>query len=164
MMEIVSGIASISQIAVYSLSSVRYLQQLYIELKNSRAAYRNEEANVCLLLHVVKGLSDQGVADSDPILPVLLDICRLACEILHLLQPRRLLGINWTPLIRQDELKSSFEALGNNQKLLHLHVSGETLKAIRTRFSRQGSDFSLASTLLMTAPRSKVSSPYSNLK
>ncbi|KAH3907386.1 hypothetical protein HBI56_157610 [Parastagonospora nodorum] len=150
-MDIVAGAASVSQLIAYSLSSAHCLQQLYNELKNFGTSYRNEETNVCLLLDVIKGLSDQGVDDSDPILPILLDISRLACEILHLLQPRRLLGINWTPLTKQDELKSSFGALDKKQKLLHLRVSGETLTALRT-VSRQGSFFSLAPTHTMATP------------
>jgi hypothetical protein len=155
-MDVVAGVASVSQLIAYSLSSAHCLQQLYSELKNFGTAYRNEEANVCLLLHVIKGISDQGVADSDPILPILLDISRLACEILHLLQPRRLWGINWTPLTRQDELKSSFTALDKKQKLLHLTVSGETLTALRTGLSRQGSFFSLDPTHAMDTPSAKV--------
>jgi hypothetical protein len=160
-MEVVAGAASVSQLVAYSFSSLRYLQQLYTEIKICGSAYRNEEASLSLLLNVIRDLEKQGVSDSDPILPILIDVSRLACEILHLLQPRRLLGFNWTPFTKQDELKSAFRALDRQQKLLHLRVSGEALTTLRAAVNRQGTDLSLAPSNTMPTTPSKVICPIS---
>ena len=107
----------------------------------------NEETNISLLLDVIKDLSKQGIEDSNPILPVLIDISGLACEILCLLQPKRLLGFNWAPFAKQDKLKAAFEALDKKRKLLHLHMShanNSALSALQEAFHKQQDGTSLA--------------------
>jgi hypothetical protein len=133
-MEMVAGAASVSQLVAYSLSSARYLQRLYSEIRTHGSTYRNEESNLSLLLDVVQGFSKQGVSNTKFILPILIDISTLACEIMHLLQPRKLWGVDWTPFTKQDALRAAFESLDKKQKLLHLHVSqanGKALTAIQ---------------------------------
>jgi hypothetical protein len=139
-MEVVGNVASVSQVVVYSFSTFRCLQKLYVELKSCGSAYHDEESNLSLLLGVIKSLSKQGVNDNNPILPVLIEICRLACEILHLLQPRILWGINWTHLAKQEELKSAFQALEKKRELLHLHLAqanNATLAALQEAVRKQ---------------------------
>jgi hypothetical protein len=85
-MEMVAGAASVTQLVAYSFSSIRYLQRLYNELKAHGSSYRDEETNLRLLLDVIRGLCQKGVKDNDPILPILVDLTGLACDILHLLQ------------------------------------------------------------------------------
>jgi hypothetical protein len=129
-MEVIAGAASVSQVVVYSFSSIRYVQELYVRLKGCGSAYRDEETNLSLLLDIIRSLSSQGVKDNDPILPILIEIARLACEILHLLKPRILLGLNWTPLTKQDELKSTLQTLETKRKLLHLHLARANSKVL----------------------------------
>jgi hypothetical protein len=131
-MEMVAGAASVSQLVAYSLSSARYIQQLYTEVQGHGSTYRNQETNLGLLLDIIKGFSKQGVSDDSPVLPVLIDISKLACDILHLLQPRKLWGFDWTPFTKQEALRSAFETLDKKQKLLHLHISHANSQALAT--------------------------------
>jgi hypothetical protein len=134
-MEVIAGAASISQLVAYSLSSTRYLQKLCTELKAGGSAYRSEENNINLLLKVIKRLAAQDIEDSDPILPILIDISGLACEVLHLLRPKRFLGYNWTALITHDKISTAFEALDRKRGILHLYISQsnrETVAPIQT--------------------------------
>jgi len=144
-MDAIAGAASVSQLVAYSFSSIRYLQQLYTELKTGNSVYRNEEKNISLLLDVIKRLSSQNVPDSDPILPILIDISGLACEILHLLRPKRLLGYNWTSFTTQDKINLAFESLDKKRKLLHLYISqanNEALVALRETVEKQNANHS----------------------
>ncbi|KAF2827812.1 hypothetical protein CC86DRAFT_404855 [Ophiobolus disseminans] len=139
-MEVIAGAASVSQLVAYSFSSIRYLQQLYTELNTGDSVYRNEEKNVGLLLGVIKRLTDQNIQDTDPILPILIDISGLACEILSLLLPKRRFGYNWTALTAQNKIKAAFETLDKKQKLLQLYMlqaNNDALFAIRTIIDQQ---------------------------
>jgi hypothetical protein len=140
-MDMVAGAASVSQLFAYSVSSTRYLQELYTQLKAGDSVYRDGENKISLLLNVIKRLSShQQIKDSDPIRPVLIDISRLACQLLHLLQPKRILGYNWTALMARDKIDSAFKALDENRKLLHLCVSqasNDTLRTIQTTIEHQ---------------------------
>jgi hypothetical protein len=163
-METVACAASVSQVVVYSVSSVRYVQQLYVRLKGCGSAYRDEETNLSLLLDVIKKISSQGVKDNDPILPILIEIGRLACEILHLLKPRVLLGFNWTPLTKQDELKSNLQILEKKRELLHLHLSqtnNKVLVAIQETVTRQQTGLDSPPAMAPEPPRTIVIDPSS---
>lgn len=129
-MEVIAVSASVTQLAAYTLSSARYLQHLYTELHTCHSAYRSEETNIILLLDVIKRLSCHNIEDSNPVLPILIDISGLACQILQLLQPRKLWGFNWIPITAQDKLSSSFETLTKKRSLLHLYVSQASYDAI----------------------------------
>jgi hypothetical protein len=122
-MEVIGGAASVSQLVVYISSSARTLHRLYTELRNGDSAYRNEETNIGLLLNILQRLERQDLEDHNPVLPVLIAISGLACQVLNLLQPRKVFGINWTPITAQDKLNSAFESLDKKRRLLHLYVS-----------------------------------------
>jgi hypothetical protein len=122
-MEVVGGAASVSQLVVYISSSARTLHRLYTELHNGDSAYCDEESNIGLLLNILQRLARQDIGDHHPVLPVLIAISGVACEVLNLLQPRKVLGINWAPLTAQTKLKAAFESLDKKRLLLHLYVS-----------------------------------------
>jgi hypothetical protein len=122
-MEVIGGAASVSQLMVYISSSVRALHRLYTELHDGDSAYCDEEINIGLLLNILQRLARQGIEDHHHVLPVLIAISGVACEVLNLLQPRKVLGINWAPLTAQAKLKAAFESLNKKRRLLHLYVS-----------------------------------------
>lgn len=86
-MEVIAGIASVSQLVAYSISCAHSLGQLHTAL-TSNSAYRSEESNINLLLDVIRRLPTENIPESDPVLRILIDISGLACETLHLLQPK----------------------------------------------------------------------------
>jgi len=138
-MEMIAGIASVSQLVAYSFSSFRCLFRLYVEIKND-SEYRTESTYIVLLLDIIKHLSSQKIEDSDPVLPVLIDISELVCEIRRHLQPRSLWGFNWISGISRDLARSAFDALDKKRALLHLYISqtnNNTLATLQKTIDRQ---------------------------
>ncbi|KAF2850649.1 hypothetical protein T440DRAFT_468230 [Plenodomus tracheiphilus IPT5] len=123
-MEAIASAASISQLVVYSLSSVHYLRKLSSELSQGKSVYYEEERNIRSLLDIVSRLSVQNdIGDCDPLLTILVDISRLACDILHCFRPKIVWGINLTPIINKDKIVSLLAVLDNKRQLLHLHIT-----------------------------------------
>lgn len=122
-MEVVSCAASVSQLLVYIASSSRSLERLYTELKSGYSTYHEEESNISLLLNILQRLSRRSIADESPILPVLIAISGIACQALYLLQPNKILGINWTPITAHERINSAFQSLDKKRTLLHLYLS-----------------------------------------
>lgn len=139
-MEVVAGAASISQLVAYSFSSIRYLRQLHAELTSDNSVYHNEERNISLLLGVLNRLTTQSITHSDSVLPILIDISGIACDLLNLLRPKRLLGYNWTTLTARDRTTAAFEALDRKQNLLHLYISQANNDALAAIYETMNQD------------------------
>jgi len=122
-MEPIGCAASISQLAVYLLSTTVCLKKLYNALRSGDSIYRNEATNLELLLNILQRLRNQKIDNHDPVLPVLIAISGHASEALHLLQPRTRFGINWTPITCQDKTNLAFESIQRKTELLHLYIS-----------------------------------------
>jgi hypothetical protein len=132
-MEVIAGIASVSQLVAYSISCSRYLDQLNMALKNSQSTYRSEETNVNMLLDVIRRLPTEKILESDPVLRILIDISGLACEVLYLLEPKGF-WISWSLITLQSKLIAGFEALNKKGNLLHLYITQTISTAIHTNF------------------------------
>jgi hypothetical protein len=130
-MEVVSCAASVSQLVVYIASSSRKLERLCHEIRDGFAIYREEESNICLLLNILQRLSQRAIADAEPILPVLIAISGIACQVLYLLQPNKIFGINWTPITAHEKISAAFLSLDKKRKLLHLYLSQAHYDALR---------------------------------
>ncbi|KAF1834160.1 hypothetical protein BDW02DRAFT_473231, partial [Decorospora gaudefroyi] len=124
-MEIIGTSASVSQLVVYISSSTNTLRKLYTELQNADSVYREEKTNIGLLLNILQRLAQQNIQDCNPLVPIIIATSGIASQVLHLLQPRRKFGINWTPITTQDRLSSAFESLEKKRRLLHLYISQE---------------------------------------
>ncbi|EUC34188.1 hypothetical protein COCCADRAFT_25671 [Bipolaris zeicola 26-R-13] len=132
-MELVGCAASVSQLLVYLSSSATSLQRLYTELIHCNSTYCDEAINIRLLLHTIQRLGQQQVNDNDdhsPVLPVLISISGIACQVLHLLKPKRIFGIDWAPVTSQDKISSAFETLDKKRNLLQLYISQEHQEAL----------------------------------
>ncbi|CBX95717.1 hypothetical protein IAQ61_004550 [Plenodomus lingam] len=121
-MEAISIAASVSQIVVYSVSSIHYLRKLTSELTQGSSAYYEEEKSIRSLLDIVSRLYLQNeIDDSDHLLSILLDISRVSCDILHCFRPKIVWGLNLAPIINKDKILSSLALLDTKRKLLHIH-------------------------------------------
>lgn len=139
-METIAAIASISQLVVYSASSVRYVQRLFSESNSCHSASDSVQKNFNLLLGIVNRLPTQYAEKSDPLLPISRDISGLTIDTLNLLRPQRIFGFDWAPITNQERLKLSFASLEGKRALLHLHicaVSANLLVNIRQDISSQ---------------------------
>jgi hypothetical protein len=130
-MEMVSCVASVSQLVVYIASSSRKLERLCHEIRDGFAIYREEESNICLLLNILQRLSQRAIADAEPILPVLIAISGIACQVLYLLQPNKIFGINWTPITAHEKISAAFKSLDKKRTLLHLYLSQAHYDALK---------------------------------
>ena len=140
-MELVGCAASVSQLVVYISSSAVSLQRLYVELRSGDSTYRSEANNINLLLNIFQRLAHRTIEDCNPVLPVLIAISEIACEVLCLLKPKRVFGFNWTPITAQDRINSAFESLDKKRRLLHLYISQahhEALIDLREAIDRTG--------------------------
>ena len=123
MMEVIGCAASVSQLVVYISSSAVALQRLWTELRNSDSTYRDEESNVNLLLNILRRLSNQDIQDHNPVLPVLIAISGTACQVLHLLQPKKIFGYNIAFISSHSKIQLAFRSLDRQRRLLHLYIS-----------------------------------------
>lgn len=132
-MELVGCAASVSQLLVYLSSSAISLQRLYTEFVHCNSTYRDEATNIRLLLYTLQRLGRQHVDDDDdhsPVLPVLISISGIACQVLHLLKPKRIFVIDWAPVTSKDKIILAFETLDKKRNLLHLYISQEHQEAL----------------------------------
>ncbi|EMD89663.1 hypothetical protein COCC4DRAFT_106295, partial [Bipolaris maydis ATCC 48331] len=131
-MELVGCAASVSQLLVYLSSSAISLQRLYTEFVHCNSIYRDEATNIRLLLYTLQRLGRQHVDDDDhsPVLPVLISISGIACQVLHLLKPKRIFVIDWAPVTSKDKIILAFETLDKKRNLLHLYISQEHQEAL----------------------------------
>jgi hypothetical protein len=133
-MDVLQGTASIAQLVAYSSSTIRYLQRLRVELDSWHSVSGSAQRDVSLLLDIVERLPAHDSGDGSCILPILADIAGLVSDVMKLLQPKRILGLDLAPIINQERLKSSFDALVSKRALIHLYISrttADTLVAIR---------------------------------
>lgn len=129
-MEAIGSAASVTQLVVYLHSSATSLQRLYNRLAYGDSIYRDEATNIRLLLDILQRLSRHQVDDNSPVFPVLISISDIACQVLNLLQPKGLFGINWTLITSQDKIVSAFETLNKKRELLHFHLSQQHQDAL----------------------------------
>jgi len=140
-MEVIGCAASVSQLLVYVTSCSLSLHRLCSVLRRGRSIYRDDETNINLLLKILDRLPGQSKQADDPIIPILLAISGIACQALHLLRPKTICGIDWTPLISQDKIQLAFQSLDKQRRLLHLYISQahhEALIDLRDTIGRSG--------------------------
>ncbi|KAI8932231.1 hypothetical protein NX059_011110 [Plenodomus lindquistii] len=141
-MDVIAGVASVAQLGAYSLSTVRSLQQLYTELENRKSNYHDEERNISLLLRIIQRLASRDIKDCDHIIPILLDISGLACQILHLLRPKNRTAFFLSAFTNPGKLNLALEALDKKRPLLQLYISqvnNDTLAELHERLDKQNS-------------------------
>jgi len=140
-MEVIGCAASVSQLLVYVTASAFRLHRLCSVLRNGTSIYRDEETNVSLLLAILHRLPGQDKQAKDSIFPILLGITDVARQTLHLLQPKTICGINWTPLLSHGKIQLAFQSLEEKRRLLHLYISQahhEALIDLRDTIGRTG--------------------------
>lgn len=122
-MDVISGIASVSQLGAYGQSAARCLQRLYLRVHEGPSLYQREKTNISALLDVIKRVCKQESVATENVLALLVDISSLASDILSLLQRHGFLGINWTLVICPQSLSDAFQALTAKRELLHLSIA-----------------------------------------
>jgi hypothetical protein len=124
-MDVVSGVASISQLANYGYSVTKSLIQLFKAVQHGPAAFRDQKFNVCLLLKITEKICQRSSSENESILLLFVQITDSVHSIINLLEPRGILGINWASFTKSETLAAAFESLSWKRDLLQLHISQE---------------------------------------
>jgi superfamily I DNA/RNA helicase len=126
-MDLISGLASGSQLLAYSHSTFQVLIKLYKQVKDGPAALRQQESSVRVLLSAVDSLYETPAPAH--ILTTLLDLSKLATEALQIIaqsQEKGFWGLRWAVLRNDAALSQIFASLREYRELLHFSVSIDT--------------------------------------
>lgn len=129
-MDLVGGVASISQLAHYSASATSHLINLYKATQNGATFCREQNYGIRLLLQLVHRVCKTEAADLESILPLLIAITDLASSLLNLLGPRGTLHNRWLWVCKSAEIEKSFRSLSEKTSLLQLYVTERTFSLL----------------------------------
>ncbi|KAL8728039.1 MAG: hypothetical protein Q9166_005639 [cf. Caloplaca sp. 2 TL-2023] len=122
-MEIVSGIASASQLAAYCYGVSQRLVQLHKAVQEGPGFCRTQRSNICFLLESIQRICIGQAPDTVTILPLLIDTANVATSLLNLLKPKGTLYNHWLWVSKGEEIESAFRALNDKIRLLQLHIT-----------------------------------------
>ncbi|RAR02092.1 hypothetical protein DDE83_008698 [Stemphylium lycopersici] len=123
-MDVVSGVASITQIIAYTHSTSKVLIQLYKLARGDPSIFQDHVFSVKVLLSIVESLHQRVVPDH--IIAVLVEIADLAQAAQNIIiqsQTRGFLGVRWTCLYRFSDLSMVFASLREKREILHLALT-----------------------------------------
>lgn len=140
-MDILGGVASISQIVAYSLSTAQCLQRAYKSVRDGPVIYRSEKSNIKLLLDITADICGGAPETHERILPILVDISKISCQIFNLLERRSFSSFTWASLTTQRTLEQAFSNLTVKRQILHLHI-GHTNNILLLKLSEEVSTMS----------------------
>jgi hypothetical protein len=126
-MDVVSGIASVSQVLAYSHSTTQVLIKLYKQVRGDPVILHEQQANVRILLSVVDSVRQRPAPQH--ILQILVEVAQLAHDALNLItqiQRRGFFGLRWGVVHRSSDLSEAFAALKEKRDILHLAITVET--------------------------------------
>lgn len=126
-MDVLSGVASTSQLLAYTHSTFQILIRLYKQVKEGPTAIRQQQTCVRVLLTAVDSLNKQPVPEY--VLATLLKLSTLAIEALHLIaksQEKGFLGLHWAAVRNDPALSQVFASLRECRENLLLAISIDT--------------------------------------
>lgn len=129
-MEIVGGIASATQLVVYSQAVAQRLVQLYKAAQEGPVFCRTQRFNIRILLESIQRLCLQEAPDNDSILPLLIATENTATWLLNLLEPKGTFYNCWLWVSKGPEIESAFRALNDKTRLLQLHITERTYNIV----------------------------------
>ncbi|KAL8639833.1 MAG: hypothetical protein Q9228_003180 [Teloschistes exilis] len=131
-MEVVGGIASVTQLVAYSYVVAQRLVQLHKAVQDGPQLYRARRSHITSLLDSIQRMCLGEAPDTDTILPLLISTADLAHSLLYLLQPKSVLYHLRLWGSRSDEIENNFRALEDKTRLLQLHITERTYNIVAT--------------------------------
>jgi hypothetical protein len=126
-MDLISGVASISQLLHTGCAVTKSLIKLYKAIQSGPTEFQDQQFNIRLLLNITEGISKRASSKDESILRLFVQITDSVHTIINLLEKRGIFGINWILYTKSETLAAAFESLSRKRDLLHLHVSHEAL-------------------------------------
>ncbi|KAL8825742.1 MAG: hypothetical protein Q9191_004230 [Dirinaria sp. TL-2023a] len=125
-MDVVSGVASVSQLIAYGHVLVQRLVQLYKAAREGPSCCQTQRFNIRFLLELVQRICTDEAPNTEAILSLLIATVNLANSLLKLLQPKGTWYNYWLLVSKGQEIKSTFSALNDKTRLLQLHITERT--------------------------------------
>lgn len=132
-MEIIGGIASVTQLAVYTHTAWRVFTRLYVELKGGPVGWQEHVTNLQLLIQITKRISDlpekTQINATGQISKLLCELQVIAQEALDTIGKARVkvLGVCWSAVGVTKVLDRAFDSLRTKREFLLLILSHEQL-------------------------------------
>ena len=130
-MNVLGGVASVTQLAAYSHVVARRLIQLHQAAQEGPSFCKAQRFNISFLLVSIQRIGVGENPNTDSLLPLLIATANLATSLLKLLVPKGTFynDLLWTS--KGQEIESAFRALNDKTRLLQLHISERTYNLIR---------------------------------
>lgn len=125
-MDVVGGVASVTQLIDYSHVVAQRLVQLYKAVQKGPSCCQTQRSNIRFLLEVIQRICTDEASNIEAILPLLIATVNLANSLLKLLQPKGTLYNHWLWVSKGQEIESTFSALNDKTRLLQLHITERT--------------------------------------
>ena len=125
-MDVIGGVASISQVIAYGHVVIHQLVQLYKAAQEGPHFCQVQHFNISVLLESVQRICTNETLNIDSILPLLIDTTELACSLLNWLKPKGTLYNKWLWISKSRDIESSFRALNDKTRLLQFHITERT--------------------------------------
>ncbi|KAF1962563.1 hypothetical protein CC80DRAFT_163128 [Byssothecium circinans] len=128
-MDVVSGLASVSQLLAYSHSTFQILIKLFKLVKDGPAMLKQQQPSIRLLLTSIDSLNKSPAPAH--ILTTLLELSNLATKAILLIdqsQEKGFLGLRWAAVRNETALSQIFASLREYREILHLAISIDTRK------------------------------------
>jgi hypothetical protein len=129
-MDLISGVASISQLLHTGCSVTKSLIKLYKAIQSGPAEFQDQQFNVRLLLNITEGICKRSTSKDEPILLLFVQITDSVHKIINLLEQKGIFGINWVLFTKRETIAAAFESLSRKGNLLQLHISHESLELL----------------------------------
>ena len=140
-MDAVNGIASVSQLVIYSHSAIKQLTKLYSATQGDAGFYQAQRCNLKFLLQTIQNICIHPSSGTERLLPLLVDTADLATSLIRLLKPQSFLARSLLWFVKSQEIESAFNTLNEKTRLLQLHIS-ESTHTIVTHIQKDIKDMS----------------------
>ena len=130
-MELLGGIASVTQLAAYSHVVTKRLIQLHKAAQEGPSFCKAQRFNIGFLLESIQRICTADSPNTESVLPLLISTANCATLLLSLLRPK---GTVYNYLLwasKGQEIEAAFRALNEKTRLLQIYISERTYSLIR---------------------------------
>ncbi|KAL8822318.1 MAG: hypothetical protein Q9191_006944 [Dirinaria sp. TL-2023a] len=130
-MDVVSGIASVTQLAAYSQVVAQRLLKLHKAAQDGPSLYQTQRSNISCLLGIIRRIGTHEALNSDDIFPLLIATASDVNSLLNLLRPKDIWYDHWFWVVsKSNEIDSTFRALNDKTRLLQVHITERTYSLV----------------------------------
>ena len=123
-MEVVSGIASLSQLAVYLDCTVTRLSHLYRTLSTATFLAKSQLEEVHVLLKILERIKkNHSPSDTEVLVPVLISIAKIVQTLENWFGPSSTIRLQWNLIVHKADIEEALRLLRQKYNLLAFYYS-----------------------------------------